>query len=357
MRTRQAGAELFVALFFVAAAAAAQTRVIVSTDMSMGLHGGWRATDDIDDGWAVAMALADPKLDVRLVATVLGNSNVAPEQIAADKLLAGVLKSPVRRARGAAVALDAVPATLNGTPLPSDCINDATAAMEEVLARGHATILALGPLTDVACLARNAPPGVVANVDRIVAIGGRRPNEAFQIGPNKLPVTDFNVVMDPNAAAYLLNETKIPMTFLEFDLTKRVLVPAAFVKNLKGDAVRDYFRIASVPFVDFWSKALGEPGFHPWDSNAVYYAAHPAAFSCSAATYEIVPCSAGASDPYNRGGKCAGHSAAQKTTLDKESVQLWLGPGYPTRSVTACTAYSSAAEEKSFARAAVGFFK
>jgi len=355
MGTRQAGARLFVALSFVAAAALAQTRVVVSTDMSMGLNGGWRATDDIDDGWAVAMALADPKLDVRLVATVLGNSNVAPEQIATDKLLVDVLHSPVRRARGAAVALDVVPATLNGAPLPSDCINDATAAMEEVLVQGHATILALGPLTDVACVARNAPPNVVANIDRIVAIGGRRPNEAFQIGPNKLPVTDFNIVMDPNAAAYLLNDTKIPMTFLQFDLTKQVLVPAAFVQNLKGYPVRDYFRIASLPFVAFWSKALGENGFHPWDSNAVYYGAHPAAFSCSAATYKIVPCSAGASDPYNRMGPCAGHSAAQKTTLDKESVQLWLGPGYATRSVTTCTAYSSAAERANFELAVRAF--
>src|SRR2546430_3457226 len=51
-----------------------------------GLVGGWRPTDDCDDGWAVAMALADPALDVQLVATVLGNSNVGPEQAAADKL-------------------------------------------------------------------------------------------------------------------------------------------------------------------------------------------------------------------------------------------------------------------------------
>ena len=346
---------LVLLLLFAATAAFAQTRVIVSTDMAMGLVGGWRPTDDVDDGWAVAMALADPALDVQLVATVLGNSNVAPEQAATDTLLADVLHSPVRRARGAAVALDIVPTTLNGAPLPATCVNDATVAMQEILAQGHATILAIGPLTDVACVAKNAPPNVVANIDRVVAIMGRRPHEAFFIGPKKVPVTDFNVVMDPTAVAFLLNETKIPMTFLQFDLTKKVLVPKPFVESLKdGTPLQRYFYTASIPFVEFWSSHLGENGFHPWDSNAVYYAGHPSAFACSAATYALVPC-AGKNDPYNRLGKCAGHSAKQKTTLDRESVQLWLAPGYATRSVTACAAYSSVAGQANFTKAVRAF--
>ncbi|HEV2719069.1 MAG TPA: nucleoside hydrolase [Thermoanaerobaculia bacterium] len=340
---------------FVAAAALAQTRVIVSTDMAMGLAGGWRATDDVDDGWAVAMALADRKLDVRLVATVLGNSNVAPEQIATDALLR-VLKSPMRRARGAAVALDVVPATLNGKLLPHDCVNDATAAMQQVLARGRATIVAIGPLTDVACVARNAPPRVVANIDRVIAIMGRSPNEAFAIGPKNVPVTDFNVVMDPNAVAFLLKETKIPMTFLQFGLTRQVLISRDFVRSLEhGTRLQQYFYKSSIPFVEFWSSKLGEDGFHPWDSAAVYYAAHRSAFQCSSVGFELVSCASTVQpDPYNRFGQCAGHSVNQSTTLDRESVQLWLGPDYATRKVTACTGYSDGGKE-AFEKAAVVF--
>jgi pyrimidine-specific ribonucleoside hydrolase len=348
---------LFVILSFAAAAALGQTRVIVSTDMSMGVVGGWRTTDDVDDGWAVGMALADPALDVRLVATVLGNSNVAPEQAATDMLLRDVMKSPVRRARGAAVALDVVPATLNGVPLPADCVNEATAAMQEILAQGHATILAIGPLTDVACVAMNVPPAAVANIDRIIAIMGRAPAEAFSIGPKNVPVTDFNLVMDPNAAAFLLNKTKIPMTFLQFDLTKSTLVPAAFVQSLQGGTpLQQYFYKASIPYVEFWNGHLGENGFHPWDSNAVYYASHASAFACSAATYSLVPCASSVQpDPYNRYGQCAGHSVNQSTGLDRESFQLWLGPGYGTRSVTTCAAYSSPAEQATFEQAVRAF--
>src|SRR2546423_15192361 len=93
---------LGIVFLFVAAAALAQppakTRVIVSTDMSMGVVGGWRTTDDVDDGWAVGMALADPALDVRLGATVLGNSNGSPQQAATDLRCRVVLKSPGQRA-------------------------------------------------------------------------------------------------------------------------------------------------------------------------------------------------------------------------------------------------------------------
>jgi len=343
-------------LFFVAAAALAQTRVIISTDMSMGLVGGWRPTDDVDDGWAVAMALSDPQLDVRLVATVLGNSNVGPEHAATLMLLDDVLDQHVDRARGAAVALDIVPTTLNGAELPKTCLNDATAAMQRVLSQGHATILAIGPLTDVACLARNAPANLVANIDRVVAIMGRAPGEAFTVGPHKAPVTDFNVTMDPTAVAFLLAKSEIPMTFLQFDLTKQVLVSRAFVESLKnGTARQKYFYNASIPFVDFWSSHLGEDGFHPWDSNAVYYASHPSAFQCTMAGFALTPCaSAVQPDPYNRYGQCAGHSVNQSTTLDRESMQLWLGPDYATRKVTTCTAYSDGGKE-AFEQAAVAF--
>jgi len=350
-------------LMLVAVAASAQPakkRVIISTDLSMGVVGGWRQNDDADDGWAVGMALADPALDVRLVATVLGNSNVAPEQAAADALLVKILHSPVRRARGAAVALDVVPATLNNTPQPNDCANDATQAMQEVLAQGHATIVAIGPLTDVACVAMNAPANLVANIDQVIAIMGRQANEIFSVGSAKSGLTDFNLVMDTNAATYLLMNTSIPMTFMQFDVTKATLIPASFVASLQnGTPVQQYFYSTTSPWVAFWSAHLGENGFHPWDSNAVYYAGHPPAYACTTTTFSLVPCAAPSavnpSDIYNRGTACAGHGPTQPNSLDRESVQLWLGPGYTSRNVTTCAAFSSPAQQADFAAAAVAF--
>jgi len=86
--------------------------------------------------------------------------------------------------------------------------------------------------------------------------------------------------------------------------------------------------------------------------------AHPDAFACQSVRYQIVPCSSGSSDPYNRDGsgssdpynrdgQCAGHSATQPNALDKEAYQLWLGNDLDQpaqRSVRVCTQYAPGGE-------------
>ena len=47
------------------------TRIILDTDLGMGQPGS-----DIDDGFALALALAEPGLSVELVTTVNGNTDV-----------------------------------------------------------------------------------------------------------------------------------------------------------------------------------------------------------------------------------------------------------------------------------------
>lgn len=337
--------------------AAQPKRVIVSTDMAIGLQGGWRQMNDADDGWAVAMALRDPALNVALLATVFGNSNVAAEHLAARRLLE-LLHSHVPLARGAAVALDTPPATLLGQPVPQSCVNDAVEQMLRVLRRGHTTIIAIGPLTDVACLVQNAPASLVENIDEVIAVMGRAPHQQFAIGTVS-GLTDFNLVMDSRAAAVLLNEGRVPLTFLQFDLTRQVLIPRALVSGLSGGTpLQRFIHDGTMPWIDFWQNVFGENGFHPWDSDAVWYASHPEAFTCSEVNYVLQPCARDAADPYNRLGDCAGHSADQKASLDKERVQLWLGANVSSsRTVRTCTGYKSSEQQKRFEDAATAFVK
>jgi pyrimidine-specific ribonucleoside hydrolase len=336
----------------------AHKRVIISSDLALGLQGGWRLMDDADDGWAVPMALSDDRLDVKLVATVLGNSNVAAEQVVSDRLLGDILRSRVPRPRGAAVALDNPQATLNSRPIMRDCENDAVRAMMSVLRAGRATIVAIGPLTDVGCLVLNAPDAVVENIDEVIAIMGRAPDEQFAIG--KIDgLTDFNLVMDNRALEVLLNQSSVHMTFLQFALTKQVLVPRSVVAALRdGTPLQRFVYDGTMPWIDFWQRVFAEDGFHPWDSNAVWYASHPDAFACSDANFVIKQCSSGSSDPYNRLGGCAGHSATQKTSLDREAVQLWLSAGISqSRTVRTCTSYRNADEQQHFEQAVSAFLK
>jgi inosine-uridine nucleoside N-ribohydrolase len=330
-------------------------RVIVSTDLGIGLKGGWRSGVDADDGWAVGMALHQPSLDVRLIATVLGNSNVAPEEIVSARLIRDVLRSRVKRARGAAVKLDDPQATFNGAPLTSDCWNPAVDEMQKVLRADHATIVAIGPLTDVGCLVLNAPPATIANLDEVIGIMGRAPGEVFSIGP-VIGLTDFNLVMD-NRALEVLLQSKVPMTFLQFRLTSSTLVPRSFVEKLKdGTPLQRFFHEGTIPWIDSWQKTFKEDGFHPWDSNAVWYAASPAAYSCADANFVVKTCAKDHTDPYHRLGGCAGHSAEQGPSLDREAIQLWLGPGISdSRSVRTCTDFRGPDDRMRFEQA-VGAF-
>jgi hypothetical protein len=78
----------------VAGSARGGRPVIISTDLATGLQNGWRAgVNDIADGLAVGMALADGALDVRGVVVTFGNNDVEPEA-----LVAGITRIPTTRA-------------------------------------------------------------------------------------------------------------------------------------------------------------------------------------------------------------------------------------------------------------------
>jgi pyrimidine-specific ribonucleoside hydrolase len=85
----------------------------------------------------------------------------------------------------------------DGKWLPAECVNDGVRFMAAQLRERRLTILAIGPLTDVACLVLNYPREA-AKIAEVVAIMGRRPGEEFAIG-GKTGLTDFNYVMDERA--------------------------------------------------------------------------------------------------------------------------------------------------------------
>ena len=111
--------------------------------------------------------------------------------------------------------------------------------MADVLRDGPATIIAIGPLTDVGCLAMNEPR-LASKIAGIATIMGRAKNESFVLN-GKSGLSDFNFVMDAAAAQYLLGSTTIPMTFLPFNLTRQVLVASEDVAKLAHGSPLDRF--------------------------------------------------------------------------------------------------------------------
>jgi len=168
-------------------------RVILDTDLAMGEPGS-----EIDDGFALALALADPGLDVELVTTVNGNTDVDTATRLARDLLERLGRPEIPVAGGGDDAA-------------------ASAIVERVAdAPGELTIVAIGPLTNVA-VALQLEPQIASGVREIVGMGG------IYLGHTHLAAMpgEFNFWVDPAAAAAVLS-SGAPLRLVGLDVTRKV---------------------------------------------------------------------------------------------------------------------------------------
>src|SRR4051812_2367571 len=109
---------------------------------------------DIDDGFALALALAEPEIKVELVSTVGGNSDVDTSTRLTRELLARIGRADIPVVRGAGHPLNprwrrgGVPSTQTSSTAAEQKILShyaANALVERVLAEpGELTIVAIG---------------------------------------------------------------------------------------------------------------------------------------------------------------------------------------------------------------------
>ena len=207
----------------------------------------------IDDALALLLALRSADARVEAVTTVAGNVAVDAATANARRILAvAAPEPPPPLARGAPAPLKRALVTAghvhgqdglgnlerfvepDGRPrypeptYPIEMRSGSEVILEAADRWGaDLTIVALGPLTNVA-LALRQDPRRLARAGRIVVMGG-----AIAVPGNVTPAAEFNFYVDPEAAAAVL-EAGLPVELIPLDVTRRVvLAQAALTDRLR----------------------------------------------------------------------------------------------------------------------------
>lgn len=187
-----------------------QTRIPIILDTDIG--------DSIDDALALAFALHSPELDVRAVTTVI--DDVESKTRLAWKMLGVYNRRDIALSMGAPEPLlDPTMSTASkefDVLTRNDTIPDTARkrAVELIVdtalqSRGKITIVAIGPLTNIA-LAIKTDPRIKNNLERIVIMGGAYFSSEIE----------YNVKRD-RAAAEIVFKSGVPITAVGLDVTSQ----------------------------------------------------------------------------------------------------------------------------------------
>jgi purine nucleosidase len=272
-------------------------RIIVDTDVAMGAPGS-----DIDDGFALALAvdLADQRLE--LVTTVNGNTDVDTSTLLALDLLRRLGRSDVPVVKGAGAPLlrpvhdhparDRVAGVRerlgHRSPAPGRA---ATAIIDHIMANpGEITLVAIGPLTNVA-VAMALEPAITTAVKQIIVMGGVFLRTTYALS---MP-GEFNVWVDPEAAAIVLN-SGAPLRFIGLDVTLQVQLDRADADRLRatGRPFASYAGECAHAWIDYLRSAYPGRGFDSapmHDPLAVAVVSRPQLVTWRPARVEVEYCS------------------------------------------------------------------
>ncbi len=199
-----------------------------------------------DDAVAILLALASPELEVLGITAVAGNVPLARTEVNARKtvelagrpvpVMAGCDR-PMTRPLETAEHVHGKTG-LDGAELPDPSLpldpRHAVDFLVDTLRReppGTVTLCPLGPLTNIATAFR-AAPDIVERVQEIVLMGG-----GFFEGGNIKPAAEFNIYVDPEAAAVVLGCGR-PVTVIPLDCTHQALTTRARVQRFRDLGTR-----------------------------------------------------------------------------------------------------------------------
>lgn len=258
-------------------------RIIIDCDPGNGIPGA-----NIDDGLALALAIAAPQIDLEMITTVAGNTPVDVGYAVANDLITQ-LGIPVALYRGASRALREDPQPWrekldhgvdyaglrqlwSNVPAPALCQKvkpHAPEAMGELICHnpGEITLVATGPLTNVA-IALQLYPEIVHSVKNIVVMGG-----VINV-PGYLKDTNFG--LDPEAAHAVLT-SGAPVTLVPMDVTTKTQMLHADLDRLAKaeNGLSRYLAQTIRPWITYSMQTRNLPGCWIHDALTVAWLLEP----------------------------------------------------------------------------------
>ena len=132
------------------------------------------------------------------------------------------------------------------------------------------TLCTLGPLTNIG-LAFQREPRIKTLIKEIIMMGG-----GFFEGGNITPAAEFNIYVDPEAAAEVL-DSGIPITMLPLDVTHKALTSRSRIESFRK--IGNKAGIATAEMLDFFERfdveKYGSEGGPLHDPNVITYLLRP----------------------------------------------------------------------------------
>ncbi len=249
---------------------ASKRAVWIDTDPSVAPGG-----HEIDDGIALLQAFHSPELDIRGVSIVFGNADLPT----ADRI-------------GREIVSRFGPANLTvytGASGAGDYDTAASRALVNALRQERLSILAIGPVTNVAAVLKRNPE-LAKQIDVIVSVAGRRPGQQFIAGNARdKPLRDFNFEKDPEAYQVLL-DSKVPLAFAPWEISSKVWITRGDLQTLAPkDPGIEWLLPAAFDWLKLWKTKFGTNGFNPFDTLAVGYLVDRDTLQCFNGAMSIEP--------------------------------------------------------------------
>jgi inosine-uridine nucleoside N-ribohydrolase len=250
-------------LIFMSVSSAAQSRVIIDTDIG----------DDIDDVFAVDLALISPAVHVVGISAAWGDTALRARML--DRLTCELGRDDMPILIGSGTATKT---TFSQKPWAIQGIarshGDAVTFLLDQIKQhpGEITLIALGPLTNVGA-AIDRDHDTFRKLKRVVMMGGSIYRGYGDLGyaPSHGPDAEYNIAMDPTAAQKLFRSgvpifmMPLDSTQLKFDETKRALLTTV------STPMTDSLQILTAE----WQRSTGQVTPTMFDAVAVAYAIDP----------------------------------------------------------------------------------